>query len=53
LWHEVPVEALVENLKMFWNWNGMFSRFLYIPHIEKFLGISLSDIPIAGQLQNS
>jgi hypothetical protein len=53
LWQEVSVDVLLENIKMYWTWNGTFSRFLYIPVIEKELEISLQDVPIAGQLQNS
>ena len=52
LWHEVPVEALEQNLKMFWMWNGLFSRFQNIPTIEFALDISLSEFLILSIYRN-
>jgi len=53
LWHEVSARFLLENLKKYWTWNGIFSRFLYLPFIEKELEISLEDIRIPNQPPNS
>lgn len=43
LFHAVPVEFLIDNLK-YGAWNYIFSRFVWCPVIEEVLNISLQDV---------
>lgn len=46
LYDEVPINFLEKSLKQFWKWSGIFSRFQWIPVIEKELGIDLQEFLI-------